>query len=102
MKNNTFKHRETWLHAVAEALRPLFAATSHPIPSDIRLACGFPSLRGTAKNRRVGECWAGAASKDGFFEIMISPVVDDPMRVAVAARNDARSDARSRPVSDAH
>lgn len=35
-----------------------------------------------AKHRRIGECWSGTASKDGHVGVMISPVLDDPMRVA--------------------
>jgi hypothetical protein len=30
----------------------------------------------------VGECWSESHSADGHIEIMISPVLDDPMRVA--------------------
>jgi hypothetical protein len=63
-------------------MRPLFAATGYPIPPNIRLTCGFPSRQSiSAKDRRIGECWASTASKDGHFEIMISPILDDPMRV---------------------
>jgi hypothetical protein len=29
----------------------------------------------------LGECWSDANSKDGHTEIMISPILDDPMRV---------------------
>jgi hypothetical protein len=80
---NTFKHREAWLHHVAEALRPVFVAAGFPIPPNIRLTCGFPSRGGMAvKRQTIGQCWASTSSKDGRFEIMISPVIDDPMRVA--------------------
>ncbi len=83
MTANAFKHREPWLHAVAERLRPMFASHGATIPDKIRLSCGFPSVRAFAATRqRVGECWAGEASADGHVEIMISPVLDDPMRVA--------------------
>src|SRR5580704_6781485 len=83
MTVNAFKHRETWLHAVADRLRPIFTAHGATIPDKIRLACGFPSTRAfSAKHRRLGECWSGAASADEHVEIMISPVLDDPMRVA--------------------
>jgi hypothetical protein len=80
---NTFTHREPWLHAVADRMHPLFAAAGHQIPANIRVACGFPS-RGAAavKVRTLGECWASNASKDGHFEILVSPTIDDPMRVA--------------------
>jgi hypothetical protein len=83
MTVNSFKHREAWLHAVTERLRPIFASHGATIPDNIRLTCGFPSVRAfSAKQQRLGECWSGGASKDGHVEIMISPVLDDPMRVA--------------------
>jgi hypothetical protein len=81
--NSTFNHREPWLQAVAERMRAIFAAGGATIPDKVRLTCGFPSTRAfSASNPRVGECWSGAASADGHVEIMISPVLDDPMRVA--------------------
>jgi hypothetical protein len=83
MTVNAFKHREAWLHAVTEQLRPIFAAHGANIPENIRLTCGFPSIGAfAAKQQRLGECWASAASRDGHIEIMVSPVLDDPMRVA--------------------
>jgi hypothetical protein len=83
MTGNAFKHRETWLHAVAERLRPIFASHGATIPNNIRLTCGLPSVRAFSANRQsLGQCWPDANSADGHFEIMISPVLDDPMRVA--------------------
>ncbi len=83
MSANSFKHREAWLHAVADRLRPIFAAHGAIIPEKIRLTCGFPSVGAfAAKHQRLGECWPGAASKDGHIEIMISLVLEDAMRVA--------------------
>lgn len=83
MTNNSFEHREAWLHAVADQLRPIFMSQGATIPEKIRISCGFPSVRAfSAKRQRLGECWTEANSADGHFEIMISPVLDDPMRVA--------------------
>ena len=83
MSNNSFKHREPWLHAVAERLRPIFASHHAAVPDKIRISCGFPSVGAFAvKRKRLGECWSDANSADGHFEIMISPVIDDTMRVA--------------------
>jgi hypothetical protein len=83
MNANTFEYREAWLHAVAEKLRPIFASHGAIVPVKVRFTCGFPSIRAFAsKLQRVGECWSGEASADGHIEIMISPVLDDPMRVA--------------------
>jgi hypothetical protein len=83
MTVNAFKHREVWLHAVTERLRPIFISQGAAIPEKIRLTCGLPSVRAfSAKRRCVGECWSESHSADGHIEIMISPVLDDPMRVA--------------------
>ncbi len=83
MTDNVFKHREAWLHAVTEQLWEIFAAHGATIPEKIRVTCGFPSVGAfAAKHQRIGECWSDTASKDGHIEIMISPVLDDPMRVA--------------------
>jgi len=82
MTVNAFKHREVWLHAVTERLRPIFASHDGTIPDNIRLTCGFPSVRAFATPQRGGECWSDAKSADGHFEIMVSPVLADPMRVA--------------------
>ncbi len=83
MPSNVFKHREAWLHAVADRMRPIFASYGAIMPDETRFSCGFPSTRAFAVRRqRIGECWADTASADGHIEIMISPVLDDPMRVA--------------------
>jgi hypothetical protein len=81
--NNTFKHREPWLHAVMEKMKPLFVERGFRVPENVRLTCGFPSSRAfAAQNQRTGECWSDENSKDGHFEIMVSPTIDDPMQVA--------------------
>src|SRR5258708_1328663 len=83
MTVNAIKPREAWLHAVTEHLREFFAPHDASIPERIRLTCGCPSVGAfAAKQQRIGECWSDTTSKDGHFEIMISPVLDDPMRVA--------------------
>jgi hypothetical protein len=81
---NIHTHREAWLKAVIRRLAPMFREWGHPVPFNIRVTCGFPSTRPLAgqRNQRIGECWYADASKDSHVEIMISPVLDDPMRVA--------------------
>lgn len=72
--------REEWLTAAVEEFRAVFAAQAAPIPTKVRVSCGFPS---TAKRSgAIGECWADTASADKSMEIMISPVLADPYRVA--------------------
>lgn len=74
-----FATREEWLTAATEELRPVFGAVGKPLPANIRMSCGFPS---TAKRSgAIGECWADTASADKTFEVLISPVLDDPLRV---------------------
>ena len=76
-------HREAWLHAVAAGLAEPFKRFGHPIQAKVRLTCGFPSVRGiAAKNQRIGECWSNTRSGDDHFEILVSPVIADSMRVA--------------------
>jgi hypothetical protein len=79
---NTFTTREDWLAQAIAELRPVFSALNHPLPDNIRVACGFPSSNArSAKNRAVGEHWSARASADQTHEILISPVIDDPVRV---------------------
>jgi len=74
-------NREEWLKAAVEELRPVFDAVDFPLPDLIRVTCGFPSSRAKANNRFIGEHWSPAASTDNHHEILISPVVDDPLQV---------------------
>lgn len=58
-------------------LTPLFKSVGYEVPK-VRLSCGWPSSRGiSAKNRTVGQCWAGEAAADGVVQIFISPYLDD-------------------------
>jgi hypothetical protein len=76
---NGFEHREAYLHELmAAAMRPMFTEHGATIPGNIRIACGFP-LGG---RRTIGQCFPAAHSADGFYEIFISPVLADAMRVA--------------------
>src|SRR5689334_22973025 len=81
---NTFAHREAWLHGVIDAMTPIFAKHGASVPNNIRVSCGFPSVRGLngIRNQRMGECWAETASKDGSIEMFINPTLADPMRIA--------------------
>jgi hypothetical protein len=74
---NAYEHRETWLHNAGLRMRPVFAEHGGQIPTNIRVAPGFPA----GSRRAIGQCWPERASKDGSYEIFISPVLDDPMQV---------------------
>jgi SprT-like family len=78
---NTLPYREAWLASLVERLKPLFAPAI--IPANLRVACGWPSHGATrTKGRVIGQCWGSTSSKDGHYEIFVSPILDDPMRVA--------------------
>jgi len=69
--------REGWLLEAVGHTGPLFLRHGYVVPN-IHVTCGWPSKGGLArKKRRVGECWAASASKDGVSQIFISPYLDD-------------------------
>lgn len=85
-QSNTHTHREAWLHEVTRAaFDGWFKSQGYPLPTDLRLTCGFPSRKAlltSSGRQRIGECWSPESSEDGTTEVMISPVVSDPMKVA--------------------
>lgn len=74
--------REEWLVALTGELRPLFTQAGFPLPDKIRVTCGFPSSKARSLNKAIGEHWSSAASDDGHDEILISPVISDPVECA--------------------
>ena len=74
------KLREAWLNKVAQRLAPLFKKHGHPLPTNVRATCGFPSTG--RKSKRIGECWSSACSNDKHFEIFIHPSESDSLQVA--------------------
>ena len=78
---NIHSNREEWLKTAVIELRPIFDSVSFALPDKIRVTCGFPSSRARANNRFIGEHWSPKASTDNHHEILISPVVDDPLQV---------------------
>jgi hypothetical protein len=67
-------NRESYLIAAIDRIRPLFQAAGLDVPP-VRVSVGWPGGRG-GKNK-IGSCWPRAASKDGTFQVFVSPVVDD-------------------------
>jgi hypothetical protein len=68
--------RETYLHESLDHLqRRVF--TTHTIPADVRITCGWPSKGATSKLRRIGECWPRSRSAANVNEIFISPTIAD-------------------------
>jgi hypothetical protein len=84
-KTETIETREGWLGAVRDhkVIQALFEATGFPIPENTRVSCAFPGSRARArKTKRIGECWNAANSADNHFEIMVTPIMADPVQVA--------------------
>ena len=75
----TTANREDWLTAAVNELRPFFDTIGKPLPQNVRVTCGFPS--NAKRSGAIGECWADTASADKTFEVLISPVLDDPLHV---------------------
>jgi hypothetical protein len=75
--------REEWLGLLAESIAPRFADLGKPLPA-VRLTCGWPISGGRpgAKKTTIGQCFAPSVSKDGTSEVFISPILDEPLKVA--------------------
>lgn len=69
-------NREDWLNKLKNLLEPEFNSNGYKYPEKIRLSCGFPARCRSAK-RVLGQCWTTILSKDGTYEIFISPTIDD-------------------------
>ena len=71
-------HREAWLAAAVEQLRPLFAQKGYVVP-ECRVSCGFASTG--VRSGHIGQCWPRRSSRDGVNQIFISPALEDPVDV---------------------
>lgn len=75
--------REEWLGLLMERLDRSCSSRGLSLPTNTRVACGWPSRGGTRKlSRVIGECWPRRSSADGTYEIFISPLLEDPVEVA--------------------
>jgi hypothetical protein len=70
--------REAWLHAAVAAIRPWFQEHDYVVPEKLQLSFSLP--KGNVKMIR-GQCWDPICSDDGTWNIMISPLQDDPFQV---------------------
>ena len=78
----TYSTREEWLNAASTGLAPLFTSVGHGLGVPVRLSMGFPSVRALSlKKRTVGECWGTEASSDGHAQVLVSPLLDDPLEI---------------------
>ena len=84
--------RESWLLRCADKLYDTIlepnglgknAQTGASLLEGLRVSVGWPSTRGlSTKKRVIGQCWNPSYSEDGTTEIFISPVLEEPSRVA--------------------
>lgn len=72
--------RETWMQACIQALSSWMSALGADVPPNIRAGCGWPAGAGESNVR--GACYSPDVSKDGTFEIFVSPSEDVPLEVA--------------------
>ena len=76
-KRNVPLNREDWLtQAIAELDRRAFRPAGYTVPANIRTSCSWPSHGGSGGV--LGQCWDPSVSRDGVFEIYITPRLDDP------------------------
>lgn len=74
--------REQWLEDACYQLRDsVFIPLDYDVPS-LRVSVGFPSKNALSRRRRtIGQCWRASASADGVPQILISPLLGDPIEV---------------------
>ncbi len=52
------------------------------MPAALQVSIGFPSVGALARrSRRIGECWPPEASRDGVYQVFVSPLVAEPLPV---------------------
>ncbi len=67
-------NREDWLNNALAVFAECLRNMGRKLPEEIRVSCGFPKGRAKA----IGQCWDNTQSKDGHFEIFISPEIAEP------------------------
>lgn len=80
----TYATREEWLNAAVNTIGDWFKELDVTLPT-IRVSCGWSKRSG----KGIGWCWKSEASSDGTNEILISPEVDDPVRVLATLVHEA-------------
>lgn len=78
--SNSPATREAWLMEFIANARPHFDRVGFPLGENVRVSIGFTSKG--SRGKRIGECWSSLASRDGTFEILIVPTLEEPSRIA--------------------
>jgi hypothetical protein len=76
-----YSTREDWLTAAVSELKPFFLLNGVSISDKIRVSCALPSNAKRTNFKSVGECFPNTNSADAHFEIFISPVLAEPVKV---------------------
>lgn len=70
-------NREAWLTEVSDRVKPVFKGfTLRPF----RVTCGWPSSGALGKT--IGQCHYPPPDKDGFHDLFVSPLIDQPVEAA--------------------
>ena len=76
-----YSTREDWLTGAVNELKPFFLLNGVSISDKIRVSCALPSNAKRTNFKSVGECFPNTNSADAHYEIFISPVLADPIKV---------------------
>lgn len=81
--SNLYPTREAWLaKAMTLLAEQVFEPAGYPVPKNVRVSCSWPSRGGAGRGRSVlGQTWHSSCSRDGFYEMFLSPRIDDPVQV---------------------
>jgi hypothetical protein len=88
--SNSYATREQWLVALMERFTAWFEP-EYAVPKNIRISCGFPSGRAIPKENgkcALGQCFGSERSADQHFEIFISPVRSNALKVAATVAHE--------------
>lgn len=72
-------NRESWFGAAASAYRPKFEAVGATWPERLRFSTSFPGGRAADSTKHIGQCWYAPSSADGTIEVLISPIIGNPI-----------------------
>lgn len=75
-----YDFREQWLLAGLQDCAKYFEEKGYSVPENIKVACGWP-VGNRGSKRVLGQCFDPKASKGGFIEVFISPMMEDPEEV---------------------
>lgn len=72
--------REKWLIQAVKVMIPLLKQNKATMPKKWAVSVGFPK-GGFKNNPAIGECWDPKVSENQAFNMFISPILGDPIKV---------------------